>query len=165
MTARKAVQGLSAKEYAARRRAVLDAVAPQSALLLPAGRELLHNGDTHYPFRQSSDFLYLTGFQEADAILVLLPGRGAGETVLFCRDHDARRERYDGPRLGPEQAAEALGLDDAFPLSDIDDILPGLLEDRSQIYLPLGSDEVFEGQLQGWIDDCRSRRGEPRSGP
>ena len=75
MTARKAVQGLPAKEYAARRRAVLDAVAPQSALLLPAGRELLRNGDTHYPFRQSSDFLYLTGFQEADAILVLLPGR------------------------------------------------------------------------------------------
>ena len=106
MTARKAVQGISAKEYAERRRAALHAIAPQSALLLPAGRELLRNGDTHFPFRQSSDFLYLTGFQEPDAILVLLPGRRAGETVLFCRDHDARRERYDGPRLGPEQAAE-----------------------------------------------------------
>ncbi len=161
MTARKAVQGISAKEYAERRRAVLDAVAPQSALLLPAGRELLRNGDTHYPFRQRSDFLYLTGFQEPDAILVFLPGRRAGETVLFCRDHDARRERYDGPRLGPEQAAEALGLDDAFPLSDIDDILPGLLEDRSQVYLPLGADEAFEAQVREWIEDCRSRRGGP----
>lgn len=51
MTARRAVQGISAKAYAERRRAALDAVAPQSALLLPAGRELLRNGDTHYPFR------------------------------------------------------------------------------------------------------------------
>ena len=82
MTARKAVQGISPKEYAQRRRATLDALVPQSALLLPAGREQLRNGDTHYPFRQRSDFLYLTGFQEPDAILVFLPGRRAGETVL-----------------------------------------------------------------------------------
>mgnify|MGYP001546088008 FL=1 len=152
---------LSQKEYGQRRQAVLRALAPTGALLLPAARECLRNGDTHFPFRQSSDFLYLTGFQEPDAVLVLLPGRAAGEALLFCRDHDARRERYDGPRLGPEQAAEALGLDDAFPLSDIDDILPSLLEERAQIYLPLGSDEAFEQQVQGWIEECRSRRGGP----
>ena len=83
MTARKAVQGLSAKEYAARRRAVLDAVRRKARCFFPRGGELLRNGDTHYPFRQSSDFLYLTGFQEADAILVLLPGRGAGKRFYF----------------------------------------------------------------------------------
>ena len=125
-------------------------------LILPAAKEVVRSRDTHYPYRQDSDFSYLTGFPEPEAVLVLVPGRKHGETLLFCRERDPEREAWDGPRFGPEGAVEAFGLDDAYPITDLDDILPGLLEGRSRVYYHFGRDQEFDLKLIGWLNRVRA---------
>jgi len=129
-----------------------------SILIVPAARERLRNGDTHYPFRQESDFLYLTGFSEPDAVLVLVPGREGGAQILFLRERDPERERWDGPRLGLDGAREQLGFDDAFPIGDLDEILPGLMENRDHIYHSVGRDPDFDRQVIGWRNQLRQQK-------
>jgi Xaa-Pro aminopeptidase len=134
-------------------------IGDDATVLVPAAPVRYRNGDAAYPYRQNSDFLYLTGFDEPEALLVLAPGREAAEQILFCRDHDERAERYDGERLGPERAAQVLGVDDAFPIGDVDEILPGLLEGRERIYFCVGADAEFDRRVMGWVNDVRSRKG------
>ncbi|MGK7296329.1 MAG: aminopeptidase P N-terminal domain-containing protein [Candidatus Wenzhouxiangella sp. M2_3B_020] len=148
---------------ARRRRHLMELAEPDSILIIPSARECLRNGDSMYPFRQDSDFLYLTGFDEPDAVLVLVPGRDGGEQILFCRERDPERERWDGPRLGLEGALEAVGVDDAFPIEDLDEILPGLMEDRDHIYHALGRDHVFDRQVIEWRNQLRKQKRNARS--
>jgi len=143
------------KNLGRRRRHLMDLAEPDSIIIVPAAREHLRNGDTMFAFRQESDFLYLTGFGEPDAVLVLIPGREAGEQILFCRERDPDRERWDGPRLGLDGAREQLGLDDAFPIADLDEILPGLMENRDHIYHSVGRDPAFDRQVIGWRNQLR----------
>jgi len=146
---------VSKKILARRRRHLMDLTEPDSIIIVAAAAEQLRNGDTMFAFRQDSDFLYLTGFSEPDAVLVLVPGRDAGEQILFCRERDPDRERWDGPRLGLDGAREQLDLDDAFPISDLDEILPGLMEDRDHIYHSVGRDPAFDRQVIGWRNQLR----------
>ena len=126
-------------------------------LILPAAPERMRSRDTHYPYRQDSDFWYLTGCNEPEAVLVLVPGRKHGEAILFCRERDPEREAWDGPRLGPEGAVGELGMDDAYPIADIDDILPGLLEGRRRVHYHLGRDADFDLKLIGWLNRVRAQ--------
>jgi Xaa-Pro aminopeptidase len=139
-----------------RRRQLMRMAGDDAILILPAAKEVIRSRDTHYPYRQDSDFRYLTGFPEPDAVLVLVPGRRHGETLLFCRERDPEREGWDGPRFGPEGAVEAFGLDDAYPIGDLDDILPGLLEGRTRVYYHFGRDQEFDLKLIGWLNRVRA---------
>ena len=143
----------------------MDAMEAGSIAVLPSARVRYRNRDAEYPFRQDSDFYYLTGFEEPDCVLVLAPGRSEGETILFCREREARAERYTGERLGPERAAAALGLDEAFPVADLDDILPGLLEGRTRVWMTLGEFPDFDRRLLGWVSDLRAREASGVSPP
>ncbi|MEO6170861.1 MAG: aminopeptidase P N-terminal domain-containing protein [Lysobacter sp.] len=142
--------------YGRRRRQLMEAAGEDSILILPASLERIRNRDTHYPYRQDSDLLYLTGFPEPEAVLVLVPGRTHGETILFCRERDREREAWDGPRFGTEGAVDAFGVDDAYPISDLDDILPGLLEGRTRVYYHFGRDAEFDLKLIGWVNRVRA---------
>lgn len=126
-------------------------------VIVAAAPERLRNNDAHYPYRQDSDFHYLSGFPEAEAVLALVPGREQGETILFCRERDAERERWDGPRAGTEGAVADYGMDDAFPIGDIDDILPGLIEGRSRVAYHFGRDSEFDSRLIAWVNRVRSQ--------
>ena len=126
-------------------------------LVLPAAPERFRSKDTTYPYRQDSDFWYLSGFAEPEAVLVLVPGRKHGEQLLFCRERDADREAWDGPRAGPEGAVERFGMDDAYPIADLDEILPGLLEGRRRVYYHFGRDKDFDLTLIGWVNRVRAR--------
>jgi len=130
----------------------------QSILIIPSANERLRSKDTTYPFRQDSDFWYLTGFNEPEALLVMVPGRSKGQCLLFCRERDADKEAWDGPRVGPEGAVEAFAVDDAYPISDLDDILPGLLEGRSRVYYHYGRDSGFDLTLMGWLNRVRAQK-------
>ena len=145
------------KALARRRQQLMQAAGDGSILTLPAAPERIRSRDTHYPYRRDSDFWYLTGCAEPDAVLVLVPGRKHGEAILFCRERDPEREGWDGPRLGPDGAVELLGMDDAYPISDIDDILPGLLEGRRRVHYHLGRDADFDLTLIGWLNRVRAQ--------
>ena len=126
-------------------------------LILPSAPPRIRSKDTHYSYRQDSDFWYLSGFDEPDAVLVLVPGRKHGEALLFCRERDPEREAWDGPRAGTDGAVSEFGFDDAYPITDLDDILPGLLEGRSRVYYHFGRDTEFDLQLIGWLNRVRAQ--------
>ncbi|MBS0214403.1 MAG: aminopeptidase P N-terminal domain-containing protein [Proteobacteria bacterium] len=153
--------GLSAATHARRRRQLMRQVGDDGIVIVPSAPERVRSRDTHYPYRPDSDLWYLTGFAEPHAVLVLIPGRAHGESILFCRERDPEREGWDGARVGPEDAVHARGFDDAYPIEDLDEILPGLLEGRSRVHYHLGRDTEFDLKLIGWLNRARAhnRRG------
>jgi Xaa-Pro aminopeptidase len=125
--------------------------------IIPTAGESMRNGDVYYPFRAASDFYYLTHFPEPEAIAVLVPGRQHGEFILFCRERDIEKETWNGRRAGLDGAREFYGADDAFPFSDIDEILPGLLENRDKVFYCMGANPSFDNRLMTWVNDVRSK--------
>lgn len=149
--------GIGREEFRLRRRNLLDTLAPGSVALVPAANLQTRSRDVDYVFRQDSDFWYLTGFAEPGGLLVLAPERAEGEVVLFCQQRDARFELYNGERLGPERAVAALGVDQAFPVGDIEAVVPGLLEGAGQVYATLGDYPRFDRRLLSWVSEIRNR--------
>ncbi|KTC32975.1 Xaa-Pro aminopeptidase [Pseudomonas putida] len=144
-------------EYARRRKALMAQMVPNSIAILPAAAVAIRNRDVEHVYRQDSDFQYLSGFPEPEAVIALIPGREHGEYVLFCRERNPERELWDGLRAGQEGAVRDFGADDAFPISDIDDILPGLIEGRDRVYSSIGSHPEFDRHLMDWINSIRSK--------
>ena len=146
---------ISKAEFARRRKNLMGMMDKHTIAIIPGAREVTRSRDTEYPFRQNSDLFYLTGFEEPDAVLVLVPGRRQGQVVLFCRERDPDMELWNGYRLGPEGAVAYLGVDDAFPIDDLDEILPGLIEGTQRIYYSMGHDDVFDQRVMGWVNQIR----------
>ena len=144
-------------EYVRRRKALMAEMEPNSIAILPAAPMYIRNRDVEHIYRQDSDFQYLSGFPEPEAVIALIPGREHGEYVLFCRERDPARELWDGLRAGQDGAISEYGADDAFPIGDIDDILPGLIEGRSRVYYAIGSNQEFDHRLMEWINTIRSQ--------
>jgi Xaa-Pro aminopeptidase len=144
-------------EYARRRKALMEQMEPNSIAILPAAAVAIRNRDVEHVYRQDSDFQYLSGFPEPEAVIVLIPGREYGEYVLFCRERNPERELWDGLRAGQEGAISEYGADDAFPIADIDEILPGLIEGRDRVYSAMGSNAPFDRHLMDWINVIRSK--------
>lgn len=133
----------------------------ESAILVAAARMQPRNSDVEYPFRQNSDFYYLTGFDEPDAILLLLPGNEDGEYVLFCQDKDPLMEIWHGYRAGPDGCVRDYGADGAWPIERIDEQIIGLLDGRQRLYYSMGQDTELDSQIQLWLNVLRQggRRG------
>ncbi len=144
-------------EFKRRRSQLMKMMGRNTIAILPSATEIVRNQDVHFPFRQHSDFLYLTGFKEPDSVLVLVPGRKHGEFILFCREKDPEQETWNGRRAGQEGAIEHYGADDSFPIDDIDDILPGLLEGKDSIYYTIGNYPDFDKRLIGWINHIKAQ--------
>jgi Xaa-Pro aminopeptidase len=144
-------------EYARRRKALMAQMEPNSIAILPAAAVAIRNRDVEHVYRQDSDFQYLSGFPEPEAVIVLIPGREYGEYVLFCRERNPERELWDGLRAGQDGAIRDFGADDAFPIADIDDILPGLIEGRDRVYSSMGSNPEFDRHVMEWINVIRSK--------
>jgi Xaa-Pro aminopeptidase len=147
---------MNSKEFARRRRQLMRMIGKGGIAILPAAPTRVRNRDVEYAYRQDSDFHYLAGFPEPEAVAVLMPGREHGEYVLFCRDRDSLRETWDGRRAGPEGAVRDFGADDAFPIGDIDDILPGMLEHSERVYYTMGLSAEFDQRLLGWVNQLRA---------
>jgi Xaa-Pro aminopeptidase len=153
------VPTIAGDEFARRRRQLMLMAGEEAVLLVAAAPERMRNADAAWPYRQDSDFHYLASFPESDAVLALLPGRRHGEAILFCRERDPERERWHGPSIGTERAVTDYGMDDAFPIADIDDILPGMIEGRGRVYCHFGREPDFDAQLLGWMRRLRQLRG------
>jgi len=145
------------REMKQRRKALMAQMEPNSIALLATAPPRIRNNDAEYRYRQNSDFYYLTGFEEEDAVLALIPGRKQGEVVLFCQEKNPERELWTGRLMGPERAQQTLLLDDAFPIADIDDILPGLIEGRDRVYYSMGKDDQFDHRVMEWVKTIRNK--------
>ena len=152
---------ITQNEFARRRKQLMRMMGKGSIAIIPTAQELVRNRDVEFPYRADSDFYYLTGFNEPNAVAVLIPGRPHGEYLLFCRERDPAMETWVGPRAGTEGAVADFGADDAFPVTDIDDILPGLMEDREQVFYTIGARPEFDQSVMEWVNRIRqgNRRG------
>ena len=119
--------------------------------------ECVRNRDVIYKFRPDSDFYYLTHFPEPEAVAVLSPQREQGEFILFCRDNDPEKEQWNGRRAGLTGAVSEYGADDAFPIDDISDILPGLLENHKKVYCNVGVYPEFDAKLLNWVNEVKAK--------
>lgn len=151
------MSSITKAEYARRRKALMEQMEPNSIAILPAAPVLMRNRDVEHVYRQDSDFQYLSGFPEPEAVIVLIPGREHGEYVLFCRERNAERELWDGLRVGQDGAISQYAADDAFPIGDIDDILPGLIEGRERVYYAMGTHLEFDRRLMEWVNAIRAK--------
>ncbi len=148
-------------EFKRRRRDLMRMMGPGSIAILPTAPLLIRNRDVHYPYRPDSDFYYLTGFPEPEAVLVLIPGRKPAEYILFNRERDPKMEQWDGARAGQQGAVELYDADDAFPIGDLDEILPRMMEQCERIFYAMGCNPELDKQLSSWINHirCESRSG------
>ena len=144
-------------EFTKRRKTLMRMVGEDGIAILPSAPVRTRSRDVQYRFRQDSDFYYLTGFAEPDSVAVLVPGGKNGEYVLFCRERNKDKEQWDGYRAGPGGAISQFGADDAFPIDDIDDILPGMLETRNRVYYSMGAYSAFDHRLTEWVKSLKNR--------
>ncbi|MBP5979459.1 MAG: Xaa-Pro aminopeptidase [Halomonas sp.] len=160
---------ITVNEYRTRRDALVAQLPAKVAVVLPGASLVTRSHDSEYAFRQNSDFYYLTGITEPDALLVLLPGREAGESVVFCQDRDPTKEAWTGRRLGARGVEREHGIDQAFENADRETLLPALLEGCELLYIPLENPEALsiaeealsaaqaglrrgQAPLKGWLD-------------
>jgi Xaa-Pro aminopeptidase len=146
-----------ADEFSNRRDKLLQMLGAGSIAIVPSALLKIRNRDAEYPFRQESDFLYLTNFNEPDAVAVFIPERAEGEYILFCREKNPKTELWTGRMAGLEGAVETYGADDAFPIEDIDDIVPGLMENRTAVHYSMGADAGFDQQVMSWMTGLRTK--------
>ena len=148
---------MNLNEFVRRRKNLMRAMGKGGISILPAAPVKFRNRDVEHSYRQDSDFYYLTGFPEPEAVAVCIPGRKHGEYILFCREKNQEKETWHGRRAGLDGARETYGADDAFPISDIDDILPGLLESSDRVYYAMGAQPEFDKRVMGWVNQVRER--------
>jgi Xaa-Pro aminopeptidase len=148
---------MSRAEYRRRRRRLLKSMGPASLAILPAAKTVARNRDVDYPYRQDSDFFYLSGFTEPESFLVLVPGRKEGELVMFCRPRDREKELWDGHRAGVEGARAHYGADEARPIDDLDEVMPKLLADVHRVYYPMATDPELDLRIMEWLHDVRKK--------
>jgi Xaa-Pro aminopeptidase len=148
---------MNKQEFEKRRRQLMRMVGQGGIVILPSAPVRTRSRDVEYRYRQDSDFYYMTGFAEPEAVAVLVPGRASGEYLLFCREKDAAREQWDGKRAGQAGAVEQFGADDAFPIDDLDDILPGIMESCNRVYYTMGMYAEFDTRMAEWVNTLRSK--------
>ena len=149
--------------YARRRKELMRALGPHGVAVFHSPPMAWRNGDQHFPFRQSSDIYYLTGFAEPETTLVLRPGPDHEQFILFVRPRDREREVWDGRRAGVEGAVSDHGADAAYPVAELARRLPDLVGGRDELSYAFGYDTAFDAVVARLIADLRlrERRGQP----
>jgi Xaa-Pro aminopeptidase len=148
---------ITKNEFAKRRQHIMKKIGRSGIIILVAAPVAARNGDSHYPYRQNSDFYYLTGFDEPEAVAIIAPNRKEGEFILFNRIRHRQEEIWTGIRAGQEGACRLFGADEAYPISDLEKKLPELLEGREEIYYTIGLDHDFDKLLLSGINKIRGK--------
>jgi len=153
------------REYQRRRRQLMKTIGDGSIAILSAREEFLRNGDAYYKYRQDSNFYYLTGFDEPEAVLVLCPGSDYGDSILFCREVSADQVMWHGDMSGTTQAVEKYGFDHAFDIQQIEKRMPELISGCEKLFFMTGTDEFLNQNIHRWVQLIRGRRGEKSTAP
>ncbi len=153
------------KEFERRRAQLMRMMGPGAIAILPAAPIAMRNRDVEHRYRPDSDFYYVTGFPEPEAVAVLIPQREQAEYVLFCRERDDEREQWDGSRAGQQGAIEIYGAQDSFPIGDLDEILPRMLEQCERVFYAMGCNPDLDRRMSEWISKIRSQSRSGLEGP
>ncbi|GHE85860.1 Xaa-Pro aminopeptidase [Thalassotalea profundi] len=147
-------------EFVTRRQQFIDQMADNSIAVFFAGKEVTRSNDTEYLFCQDKNFLYLTGFNEPEAILIMVKS-GDGQSFLFCREKDPFQEVWHGKRVGAEKAQSHYAFDQAFNLADFKEKFTELLGNKEQLWFCHGIDKANEQQLMSCLAKVKgqSRQG------
>ena len=156
---------MKSSEFKQRRQLLMEQIGEGNIALIASASNQTRNSDVRFPFRQDSDFYYLTGFNEADALAVFIPKREQGEYILFCREFDAKKALWEGDHAGLEGAVNDYGADDAFPIEDMNDILSGMLGDKAKVFYPMGRNSTLDIQLLDWINGIKEQSRQGISAP
>lgn len=140
--------------YAQRRADLARHLGSGGVAIIPTASEKVRNRDSDFPFRHDSYFYYLTGFTEPNAWLVV---QGNGASTLFCQPKDLEREIWDGYRLGPEQAPQQLAVQQAYPVTELDALVPSLLDGADSVWFPFATHPQLEVRVMSWLDKLRAR--------
>lgn len=125
--------------------------------VVPAATEQVRNDDVHHQFRQDSDFAYLTGFHEPDAVAVIAPGHPEGDFHLFVRPRDRETEIWNGYRVGVEGASPRFGADAAHDVADLDGLLPRMMVGRDTLFYAMGNPRL-DGRISSMLATARNYR-------
>jgi Xaa-Pro aminopeptidase len=148
---------MNERPHLERRRRLLAQMEAGSIAVVATAAQHLRNGDNEYPFRPDSDFHYLTGFGEPNAVLVLCKGREQGEQLLFLQPRNREQETWTGRRLGVERAPAALGVDAAHSIDEFDTELPKLLRGRDPLYWRTGTRPDLDAKILATVHALRLR--------
>ena len=134
----------------AQRRARLLTQMQRGIAIIPTAPEVARNADTHYSYRHDSNFYYLSGFIEPEAVLVLIASQddnSVQQSILFCREKNLEREIWDGHRFGPDGAREQFGFDAAYSIAQLDEKLTELMGNQPALFYPLGGDAAWDQRI------------------
>ena len=138
-------------EFEKRRKQIMKMVGSNAAIIIPCAMPCTRSRDVDYLFRQDSDFYYLSGFEEPNSLIVLIPERAEGEFILFCKNKDKLKEKWDGPISGPEGAIMNYDVNEAYSIEKIDEILPKLISEKEFLYCPVNINREFDQSINNWI--------------
>jgi Xaa-Pro aminopeptidase len=150
-----AISKIDQKELQKRRKTLMRMVGSDGVAIVPSASAIPRNRDVDFAFRQDSDFLYLTGFDEPDSLALMLPGNSKGQFIIFCRERNPEQEIWDGRRAGLEGVKEHYGADLAYSIEELDEVLPKLLSDRERFFYPMGRDTNFDRRVISWVNQSR----------
>jgi len=151
---------MSKIEFSRRRKNLMRQMSKGSIAIIPSASMTIRNRDVEHlehPFRQDSDFFYLTGFNEPDALAIIAPKHKMGEYILFCRERDPKMETWTGPRAGIEGACQTYGANTAYLNTEIETKLPELLAGCQRIYYSLGNHRDFDYRIPRWLKQLRDK--------
>jgi len=152
-------------EYIKRRQQLMKMAGPNSITLLASRPQYLRNGDVHYAYRQDSDFYYLSGFNEPESVMVLLPDQKGAQQILFCRETDPKKIMWDGPMAGTQGVVDHHGFDAAYDIQEIDQRMPGLLKGCEKVCFKIGDNNEFDHKIAQWIKAIETRHGQKSKAP
>ncbi len=155
---------IPASEFATRRTRFFEQMPENSIALFNAGREVTRSNDTEYPFCQNKNFYYLTGFNEPDALLLLIKS-DQNKVVLFSRPKDALQEVWHGRRIGQELAIQEYGVDECFTLDQIDELIVDYINAKTSVLTCVGENEAFDHQVLKWITKVKSQSRNGKTAP
>jgi Xaa-Pro aminopeptidase len=151
---------ITQEEYQQRRCKLTQQLPKGSVVLIASAQEIFRNGDSHYRFRQASNFYYLTGFNEPNAMLILFAGQ-QGKSYLFNQSRHPEEEQWTGKRLGQDGACTYLNMDEAFPIDTFKVKLPELLANKTSVYYEIGRNKILDSMVINAIKELKTqvRRG------
>ena len=145
------------KEFAKRRQQLMNVMGKDSIAILPNTTVKKRNNDINHIFRSDSNFHYLSGLNEPKSALIIIPDRPDGEYIIFYRKPDSYKELWDGHHTGHKEAMEQYEADNAHPYSDLNNMVPSLLKDKTKIFYIIGNEPSFDLNMAKWLNDLRNK--------